>query len=166
EINIEVNGALFTVKNKSNLRLQLTVLTKLSCRWITHNYVLHSMPADFELGVADVGVALAAAYRRCLRETNTQQPLFTIARWRLGAKYSNTPAGNTVEDMKGLHSRISNLLHYLFFFNNLLVAALYVKNAVNFAPNADRKIQYSIYILRALLPFLKRLSEEHIKQIR
>ncbi|GJR15588.1 hypothetical protein Tco_0798240 [Tanacetum coccineum] len=30
-------------------------------RWITHNYVLHSMPADFELGVADVGVALAAA---------------------------------------------------------------------------------------------------------
>ncbi|GJT91005.1 hypothetical protein Tco_1079850 [Tanacetum coccineum] len=61
EINIEVNGALFTVKNKSNLRLQLTVLTKLSCRWITHNYVLHSMSADFELGVADFGVALAAA---------------------------------------------------------------------------------------------------------
>ncbi|GJW24192.1 hypothetical protein Tco_0038003 [Tanacetum coccineum] len=29
--------------------------------WITHNYVLHSMPTDFELGVADVGVALAAA---------------------------------------------------------------------------------------------------------
>ncbi|GJR77073.1 hypothetical protein Tco_0089438 [Tanacetum coccineum] len=30
-------------------------------RWITHNYVLHSMSADFELGVADFGVALAAA---------------------------------------------------------------------------------------------------------
>ncbi|GJZ30615.1 hypothetical protein Tco_0575662 [Tanacetum coccineum] len=114
EINIEVNGALFTVKNKSNLRLQLTVLTKLSCRWITHNYVLHSMPADFELGVADVGVALAAAtaassghwmdqilkthcslliYESIFQETT--QPLFTIARGGYGASRSNTPAGNT-----------------------------------------------------------------------
>ncbi|GJS97133.1 FORKED 1 protein [Tanacetum coccineum] len=115
EINIEVNRALFTVKNKSNLRLQLTVLTKLSCRWITHNYVLHSMPADFELGVADVGVALAAAtaassghwmdqilkthcslliYESIFEETT--QPLFTIARGGYGASRSNTPAGNTV----------------------------------------------------------------------
>lgn len=35
---------------------------------------------------------------------------------------------------------------------------------MDFAPNADQKIQYSIYILRALLPFLKHLNEEHIKE--
>nr|GEY24560.1 JmjC domain-containing protein [Tanacetum cinerariifolium] len=39
-----------------------------------------------------------------------------------------------------------------------------VKEKVNFEPSADQKIQYSIYILHVLLPFLKRLNEEHIKE--
>ncbi|PWA71538.1 JmjC domain-containing protein [Artemisia annua] len=39
-----------------------------------------------------------------------------------------------------------------------------VKAKVNFEPSADQKIQYSIYILHVLLPFLKRLNEEHIKE--
>ncbi|GKC78022.1 hypothetical protein Tco_1128796, partial [Tanacetum coccineum] len=54
---IEVQGVVekFTVGRILHSRIQEIV-----GRWITHNYVLHSMPADFELGVADVGVALAA----------------------------------------------------------------------------------------------------------
>ncbi|GJU56467.1 JmjC domain-containing protein [Tanacetum coccineum] len=39
-----------------------------------------------------------------------------------------------------------------------------VKEKVNFEPSADQKIQYSLYILHVLLPFLKRLNEEHIKE--
>ncbi|GKE00115.1 hypothetical protein Tco_1388098, partial [Tanacetum coccineum] len=39
-----------------------------------------------------------------------------------------------------------------------------VKEKVNYEPSADQKIQYSIYILHVLLPFLKRLNEEHIKE--
>ncbi|GJU73454.1 tetratricopeptide-like helical domain-containing protein, partial [Tanacetum coccineum] len=109
---IEVQGVVekFTVGRILHSRIQEIV-----GRWITHNYVLHSMPADFELGVADVGVALAAAtaassghwmdqilkthcslliYESIFEETT--QPLFTIARGGYGASRSNTPAGNTV----------------------------------------------------------------------
>nr|GEX51675.1 JmjC domain-containing protein [Tanacetum cinerariifolium] len=39
-----------------------------------------------------------------------------------------------------------------------------VKEKVNFEPSTDQKIQYSIYILHVLLPFLKRLIGEHIKE--
>nr|GFC76155.1 hypothetical protein [Tanacetum cinerariifolium] len=41
-----------------------------------------------------------------------------------------------------------------------------VKEKVNFEPSADQKIQYSIYILHVLLPFLKRcsLSELQVKE--
>ncbi|XP_076940882.1 lysine-specific demethylase JMJ25-like [Bidens hawaiensis] len=35
-----------------------------------------------------------------------------------------------------------------------------VKNKIDFKPSADQKVQYSIYILHVLLPFLKRLNEE------
>ncbi|KAL7599343.1 hypothetical protein Lser_V15G23172 [Lactuca serriola] len=39
-----------------------------------------------------------------------------------------------------------------------------VKDKINFKPNDDQKIRYSVYILHVLLPFLKRLNEEHIKE--
>ncbi|XP_076887618.1 lysine-specific demethylase JMJ25-like [Bidens hawaiensis] len=35
-----------------------------------------------------------------------------------------------------------------------------VKNKIDFKPSADQKVQYSVYILHVLLPFLKRLNEE------
>ncbi|KAF5805697.1 putative transcription factor C2H2 family [Helianthus annuus] len=39
-----------------------------------------------------------------------------------------------------------------------------VKEKINFTPTADQKIQYSIYTLHVLLPFLKRLNEDYIKE--
>lgn len=39
-----------------------------------------------------------------------------------------------------------------------------VKNKINFKPTADQKVQYSIYILHVLHPFLKRLNEEQIQE--
>ncbi|KAK9065105.1 hypothetical protein SSX86_016488 [Deinandra increscens subsp. villosa] len=39
-----------------------------------------------------------------------------------------------------------------------------VKNKIDFKPSADQKVQYSIYILHVLLPFLERLNEEHTKE--
>nr|GEV25769.1 hypothetical protein [Tanacetum cinerariifolium] len=39
-----------------------------------------------------------------------------------------------------------------------------VKEKVNFEPSTDQKIQHSMYIMHVLLPFLKRLNEEHIKE--
>ncbi|XP_076948219.1 lysine-specific demethylase JMJ27-like [Bidens hawaiensis] len=39
-----------------------------------------------------------------------------------------------------------------------------VKEKINFEPSVDQKIQYSIYTLHVLLPFLKRLNEEYIKE--
>nr|GEY65701.1 hypothetical protein [Tanacetum cinerariifolium] len=39
-----------------------------------------------------------------------------------------------------------------------------VKEKVNFEPSADKEIQYSIYILHVLLPFLESLNAEHIKE--
>ncbi|GKD06348.1 putative CPA1 family protein, partial [Tanacetum coccineum] len=169
EINIEVNGALFTVKNKSNLRLQLTVLTKLSCRWITHNYVLHSMPADFELGVADVGVALAAAtaassghwmdqilkthcslliYESIFEETT--QPLFTIARGGYGASRSNTPAGNTVgrwlkERRKKQETRAHNAqLHAMLFVVGVAATVATFTATTTAASTSRKKLSVSV----------------------
>ncbi|PWA93581.1 JmjC domain-containing protein [Artemisia annua] len=39
-----------------------------------------------------------------------------------------------------------------------------VKEKIKFEPSADQKVQYSVYILHVLLPFLKRLNDEHIKE--
>ncbi|CAH1427090.1 unnamed protein product [Lactuca virosa] len=39
-----------------------------------------------------------------------------------------------------------------------------VKEKIDFKPNHDQKVRYSIYILHVLFPFLKRLNEEHIKE--
>ncbi|KAD7117477.1 hypothetical protein E3N88_04745 [Mikania micrantha] len=39
-----------------------------------------------------------------------------------------------------------------------------VKNKIDFKPSSDQKVQYSIYILHVLLPFLKRLNEEYTKE--
>ncbi|XP_042758580.1 lysine-specific demethylase JMJ29 [Lactuca sativa] len=39
-----------------------------------------------------------------------------------------------------------------------------VKEKIDFKPNDDQKVRYSIYILHVLFPFLKRLNEEHIKE--
>ncbi|XP_024985140.1 lysine-specific demethylase JMJ25-like isoform X2 [Cynara cardunculus var. scolymus] len=39
-----------------------------------------------------------------------------------------------------------------------------VKGMIDFRPDDDQKVRYSIYILHVLLPFLKRLKEEHIKE--
>ena len=35
---------------------------------------------------------------------------------------------------------------------------------IDFEPDVDQKVRYSIYILHVLLPFLKRLKEEHSKE--
>nr|GEY24559.1 JmjC domain-containing protein [Tanacetum cinerariifolium] len=48
--------------------------------------------------------------------------------------------------------------------NGKLVYVESVKEKVNFEPSADQKIQYSIYNLHILFPFLKHLNEEHIKE--
>ncbi|PWA85572.1 zinc finger, ZZ-type, JmjC domain-containing protein [Artemisia annua] len=39
-----------------------------------------------------------------------------------------------------------------------------VKEKIKFEPSADQKVQYSVYILHVLLPFLKRLIDKHIKE--
>ncbi|XP_071726344.1 lysine-specific demethylase JMJ27-like isoform X2 [Rutidosis leptorrhynchoides] len=39
-----------------------------------------------------------------------------------------------------------------------------VKGKIDFKPSDDQKVQYSIYILHVLLPFLERLNKEHIKE--
>ncbi|KAI3523952.1 hypothetical protein L1887_02488 [Cichorium endivia] len=39
-----------------------------------------------------------------------------------------------------------------------------VKGKIDFKPNDDQKVRYSIYILHVLLPFLKRLNKEHEKE--
>ncbi|KAL7601245.1 hypothetical protein Lser_V15G23162 [Lactuca serriola] len=39
-----------------------------------------------------------------------------------------------------------------------------VKKKIDFRPNDDQKVGYSIYILHVLVPILKRLNEEHIKE--
>ncbi|KAI7734136.1 hypothetical protein M8C21_010347 [Ambrosia artemisiifolia] len=39
-----------------------------------------------------------------------------------------------------------------------------VKEKINFTPTPDQKIQYSIYTLHVLLPFLNRLNEDYIKE--
>ncbi|XP_042758187.1 lysine-specific demethylase JMJ25 isoform X2 [Lactuca sativa] len=39
-----------------------------------------------------------------------------------------------------------------------------VKKKIDFRPNDDQKVGYSIYILHVLVPILKRLKEEHIKE--
>ncbi|KAI3707498.1 hypothetical protein L6452_26078 [Arctium lappa] len=39
-----------------------------------------------------------------------------------------------------------------------------VKGMIDFQPDDDQKVRYSIYILHVLLPFLKRLEEEHLKE--
>ncbi|XP_023749344.1 lysine-specific demethylase JMJ26 isoform X1 [Lactuca sativa] len=39
-----------------------------------------------------------------------------------------------------------------------------VKQKIDFKPDDDQKIRYSVYILHVLLPFLKRLNKEHIKE--
>ncbi|CAH1427080.1 unnamed protein product [Lactuca virosa] len=39
-----------------------------------------------------------------------------------------------------------------------------VKQKIDFKLNDDQKIRYSVYILHVLLPFLKRLNEEHIRE--
>ncbi|KAI3773352.1 hypothetical protein L1987_47878 [Smallanthus sonchifolius] len=39
-----------------------------------------------------------------------------------------------------------------------------VKNKIDFKPSIDQKVRYSIYILHVLLPFLRRLNEEHKKE--
>nr|GEY03213.1 JmjC domain-containing protein [Tanacetum cinerariifolium] len=48
--------------------------------------------------------------------------------------------------------------------NGYLIYVESVKEKVNFEPSADQKIQYSIYIMHVVFPFLKRLNEEHIKE--
>nr|XP_043626937.1 lysine-specific demethylase JMJ25-like [Erigeron canadensis] len=39
-----------------------------------------------------------------------------------------------------------------------------VKQKIDFQPSVDQKVQYSIYILHVLLPFLERLNKEHIQE--
>nr|GEU93111.1 JmjC domain-containing protein [Tanacetum cinerariifolium]GEU93116.1 JmjC domain-containing protein [Tanacetum cinerariifolium] len=39
-----------------------------------------------------------------------------------------------------------------------------VKEIIKFEPSADQKVQYSVYILHVLHPFLKRLNDEYIKE--
>nr|XP_043606770.1 lysine-specific demethylase JMJ25-like [Erigeron canadensis] len=39
-----------------------------------------------------------------------------------------------------------------------------VKGKIKFEPSADQKVQYSIYILHVILPFLKRLNEDYLKE--
>nr|XP_043626912.1 lysine-specific demethylase JMJ25-like isoform X2 [Erigeron canadensis] len=39
-----------------------------------------------------------------------------------------------------------------------------VKQKIDFEPSVDQKVQYSIYILHVLLPFLERLNKEHTKE--
>ncbi|KAK1439540.1 hypothetical protein QVD17_05360 [Tagetes erecta] len=39
-----------------------------------------------------------------------------------------------------------------------------VKKKIDYTPSADQKIQYSIYTIHVLLPFLRRLNEEYIKE--
>nr|KAJ0206756.1 hypothetical protein LSAT_V11C500254050 [Lactuca sativa] len=39
-----------------------------------------------------------------------------------------------------------------------------VKKKIDFKPNDDQKVRYSIYILHVLYPFLKRINEEQIKE--
>ncbi|CAH1427075.1 unnamed protein product [Lactuca virosa] len=39
-----------------------------------------------------------------------------------------------------------------------------VKEKIDFKPDDDHKMRYSVYILHVLLPFLKRLNEEHVKE--
>ncbi|GJS57061.1 JmjC domain-containing protein [Tanacetum coccineum] len=46
----------------------------------------------------------------------------------------------------------------------LLSDLIAVKEKIQFEPSADQKVQYSVYILHVLLPFLKRLNDEYIKE--
>ncbi|KAL4590415.1 hypothetical protein LXL04_003344 [Taraxacum kok-saghyz] len=39
-----------------------------------------------------------------------------------------------------------------------------VKEKINFEPDDDQKVRYSVYILHVLLPFLERLNKEHEKE--
>ncbi|KAL4590422.1 hypothetical protein LXL04_003351 [Taraxacum kok-saghyz] len=39
-----------------------------------------------------------------------------------------------------------------------------VKQKINFEPDDDQKVRYSVYILHVLLPFLKRLNQEQMKE--
>ncbi|CAH1427083.1 unnamed protein product [Lactuca virosa] len=40
-----------------------------------------------------------------------------------------------------------------------------VKEKIDFKPNDDQKVRYSIYILHVLFPFLKHVNEQHMKEI-
>nr|KAJ0189179.1 hypothetical protein LSAT_V11C800401530 [Lactuca sativa] len=50
---------------------------------------------------------------------------------------------------------------------NLILNLLLVlgQREIDFKPNDDQKVQYSIYILHVLFPFLKHVNEQHMKEI-
>ncbi|KAJ9553221.1 LOW QUALITY PROTEIN: hypothetical protein OSB04_017266 [Centaurea solstitialis] len=55
------------------------------------------------------------------------------------------------------------LLSYLNINCNTELVGVF-KGMIDYKPDGHQEVRYSIYILHVLLPFLKRLNEEHLKE--
>ncbi|CAI9297475.1 unnamed protein product [Lactuca saligna] len=106
-----------------------------------------------ELGHGDSVTKLQCWYQRCYIFLLVQQ-VAIIDLYRSMLPYPNMTEEMFVECFPVCQGN-----------NNSINCLRNVKEKIDFKRNDDQKVQYSIYILHVLFPFLKHVNEQHMKEI-